>query len=60
MRKEVYPIRLAKPSKSALEAAAASKGIAPRTLAQEFIDAGLMRAGFLPRSPRKAQPAAQA
>lgn len=59
MRKEVYAVRVAKQSRLALDAAAISAGIKPRTLAALILDEGLQRRGYLPRS-RRTQATAQA
>lgn len=59
MRADVYPVRITKQTRAALEAAALGKQMKPRTLAQLLIDVGLQREGYLPKAPRS-RPAAQA
>jgi hypothetical protein len=54
MSTEVIAIRLTASQRAALEAAAAGSGTKPRTLAQRWIEAGLQRGGFLPKTSRAA------
>jgi hypothetical protein len=54
-----YAVRIKPETRRALEAAALGKQTKPRTLAAQLIADGLARAGYLPKPPKAAQPAAQ-